>query len=178
MRKDVKLGLSVGSVLFAVIIIYLVVASHKNKNTGADVADIGDPAGAVDSGSTDGGTPPIKTEVVPPPPAPHHDTADLPRGGSAIPPPPEGGSKWPKLFSESESQADPLVNLHHPEDKKADNLKPPATNGGNVASSGNVVTPKPLDETAQPLRERTSSRPAKAFRRLHGLPMAGLRITR
>ncbi len=49
MRKDVKLGMSVGAILFTVIVVYLIVAGgnkHKN-NPGAPLADADSPAGQV-----------------------------------------------------------------------------------------------------------------------------------
>jgi len=57
MRKDVKLGLGVGGILFAIVILYLVVASggKPGDKKGADLAATGEPAGQVaDAGSGDG----------------------------------------------------------------------------------------------------------------------------
>ncbi len=147
MRKDVKLGLSVGSVLFAVIIVYLVVASHKNSRGGADIADSGDPA-MVDP--QDSGTKQDVVVPIPPvKPAPPPLTDIKPVPPVTVTPP--GDANWRNLLAGQVKIENP--SAHKSEDTKlpdAGNVTPPllkgsgADRGADNGTGGSkaVVTPK------------------------------------
>ena len=156
MRKDVKLGLSVGSVLFAVIIVYLVVASHKN-NKGVDYVESGDPAALdVPDNPVKPDAPPI-TPVKPTPPSP-----DI-KPGPVVVVKPGDGSQWGTLLAGQTRLETPVP--HKAEDAKAADggtVVPPMLKGGavdhsavdNSAGSKGAVVP-PSTDVASSTASRT-----------------------
>jgi nucleoid-associated protein YgaU len=113
MRKDVKIGLAIAGVLFAVLIVYVFVPKGDTTDTalngdnGEQLAPVDGSTGGDPAGPTDAGTDPVEPTIPPADPtvadakpgdvfAPDANTGSTPDAGSAAAD--AGGTDWLKTF--------------------------------------------------------------------------------